>query len=70
MGGKLKIQFPKYIYTGEVVEDKLVEVSISTLVKFVCRKVCVCVCQQLFKIAFLFPSLFDGSTPLVPLQTK
>ncbi|XP_074503730.1 gastrotropin-like [Sebastes fasciatus] len=26
-GGKLKIQFPKYVYTAEMVGDKLVEVN-------------------------------------------
>nr|XP_046261886.1 gastrotropin-like [Scatophagus argus] len=26
-GGKLKIQFPKYLYTAEIVDDKLLEVN-------------------------------------------
>uniref|UniRef100_A0A3B4XRM4 Cytosolic fatty-acid binding proteins domain-containing protein n=1 Tax=Seriola lalandi dorsalis TaxID=1841481 RepID=A0A3B4XRM4_SERLL len=38
-GGKLKIQFPKYLYTAEVVGDKLVEVSTYNLTLMISKKI-------------------------------
>uniref|UniRef100_A0A3Q3LT07 Lipocalin/cytosolic fatty-acid binding domain-containing protein n=1 Tax=Mastacembelus armatus TaxID=205130 RepID=A0A3Q3LT07_9TELE len=38
-GGKLKIQFPKYLYTAEVVGDNLIEVSMYPFSLVKCKKI-------------------------------